>query len=149
MDTLLWTSDRVYLSCWHLGIWWSTGRRSWSGTVNIWKYWPQNNMKESLMVFEQICNSKWFSRTSMILFLNKIDLFQAKLKFSSVSSYFPDFKGTLIQATPSHFLRRRQRLPCNIPLLPTKIYQIKQILRKRSLRSFHKRYGFVLLSPSW
>ena len=33
----------------------------------------------------------------MILFLNKIDLFQAKLKFSSVSSYFPDFKGTLIQ----------------------------------------------------
>jgi len=29
----------------------------------------------------------------MILFLNKIDLFQAKLRFSSVSSYFPDYKG--------------------------------------------------------
>src|ERR1700733_9367991 len=100
------------------------------------------------MVFEQICNSKWFTRTSMILFLNKIDLFQAKLKFSSVSSYFPDFKGTLIQTSQSHFLRRRQRLPRNIPFLPTKIYQIKQILRKRSLRSFHKRYGFVLLSPN-
>lgn len=29
----------------------------------------------------------------MILFLNKIDLFQAKLRFSSVSAYFPDYKG--------------------------------------------------------
>ena len=47
------------------------------------------------MVFEQICNSKWFTRTSMILFLNKIDIFQNKLRYSSVSSYFPEFKGTL------------------------------------------------------
>jgi G-protein alpha subunit len=53
-------------------------------------------MKESLMVFEQICNSKWFSQTSMILFLNKIDLFQAKLRYSSLTSYFPDFKGTFL-----------------------------------------------------
>ena len=45
------------------------------------------------MVFEQICNSKWFTKTSMILFLNKIDLFQTKLRYSSVSSYFPEFKG--------------------------------------------------------
>ena len=45
------------------------------------------------MVFEQICNSKWFTQTSMILFLNKIDLFQNKLRYSSVSSYFPEFKG--------------------------------------------------------
>ena len=50
-------------------------------------------MRESLMVFEQICNSKWFTQTSMILFLNKIDLFQNKLRYSSVSSYFPEFKG--------------------------------------------------------
>jgi hypothetical protein len=48
------------------------------------------------MVFEQICNSKWFTRTSMILFLNKIDLFQKKLKYSSLSTYFPDFKGTAL-----------------------------------------------------
>ena len=50
-------------------------------------------MKESLGIFEQICNSKWFARTSMILFLNKIDLFQAKLRYSSLTNYFPDFKG--------------------------------------------------------
>lgn len=54
-------------------------------------------MKESIMVFEQICNSKWFTQTSMILFLNKIDLFQAKLRYSSVSHYFPDFKGPFLR----------------------------------------------------
>jgi len=45
------------------------------------------------MVFEQICNSRWFTHTSMILFLNKIDLFQEKLRYSSLTAYFPDFKG--------------------------------------------------------
>ena len=50
-------------------------------------------MKESLALFDQICNSKWFQQTSMIVFLNKIDLFQTKLKYSSLSQYFPDFKG--------------------------------------------------------
>jgi len=46
------------------------------------------------MVFEQICNSRWFTHTSMILFLNKIDLFQEKLRYSSLTAYFPDFKGS-------------------------------------------------------
>ena len=30
-----------------------------------------NRMEESLSLFEQICNSKWFAETSVILFLNK------------------------------------------------------------------------------
>ena len=30
-------------------------------------------------LFEEICNSKWFSNTSIILFLNKKDLFEEKL----------------------------------------------------------------------
>ena len=32
-----------------------------------------NRMEESLSLFEQICNSKWFAQTSVILFLNKQD----------------------------------------------------------------------------
>lgn len=39
----------------------------------------QNRMCEALDLFKQICNSKWFADTSMILFLNKKDLFEAKL----------------------------------------------------------------------
>src|SRR4051794_10860416 len=34
-----------------------------------------NRMVEALNLFEEICNSRWFHKTSMILFLNKRDLF--------------------------------------------------------------------------
>jgi hypothetical protein len=46
----------------------------------------QNRMGESLYLFESIINSRWFLRTSVILFLNKIDVFKRKLpKVSCVS----------------------------------------------------------------
>lgn len=38
-----------------------------------------NRMDEAINLFEEICNSNWFRRTSMILFLNKTDLFEEKL----------------------------------------------------------------------
>jgi guanine nucleotide-binding protein subunit alpha len=52
-----------------------------------------NQMQEALMLFESICNSQWFLQTSIILFLNKIDLFKEKLAFSPVKRYFPDYTG--------------------------------------------------------
>ena len=39
----------------------------------------QNRMAESLVLFESVINSRWFLRTSIILFLNKIDVFKTKL----------------------------------------------------------------------
>lgn len=45
------------------------------------------------MLFESICNSQWFVHTSVILFLNKIDLFKEKLPTSPVRKYFPDYVG--------------------------------------------------------
>jgi hypothetical protein len=36
-------------------------------------------MVESLVLFESVINSRWFLRTSIILFLNKIDVFKTKL----------------------------------------------------------------------
>jgi len=38
-------------------------------------------------------NSRWFMRTSIILFLNKVDLFRQKLGRSPLSNYFPDYSG--------------------------------------------------------
>lgn len=38
-----------------------------------------NRMKESLQLFHEICNSKWFEHTDIILFLNKKDLFEEKI----------------------------------------------------------------------
>jgi len=39
----------------------------------------QNRMAESLVLFDAIVNSRWFLRTSIVLFLNKIDVFRRKL----------------------------------------------------------------------
>lgn len=52
-----------------------------------------NRMKESFMLFEAICNSRWFKNTPFILFLNKIDLLEDKLKRSPITNYFPNYKG--------------------------------------------------------
>ncbi|KIM27600.1 hypothetical protein M408DRAFT_71246 [Serendipita vermifera MAFF 305830] len=53
----------------------------------------QNRMLESLVLFESVINSRWFARTSIILFLNKIDVFKAKLPKVPLEKYFADYAG--------------------------------------------------------
>jgi GTPase SAR1 family protein len=53
-----------------------------------------NRMQEALTLFDSICNSRWFVKTSIILFLNKIDRFKEKLPVSPMKNYFPDYEGT-------------------------------------------------------
>ncbi|GAA6001713.1 hypothetical protein JCM10207_002279 [Rhodosporidiobolus poonsookiae] len=53
----------------------------------------QNRMNESLVLFESVINSRWFLRTSIILFLNKIDLFKAKLPKIPLERFFPEYTG--------------------------------------------------------
>lgn len=50
-------------------------------------------MMESLVLFDSVVNSRWFMRTSIILFLNKVDLFKQKLGRSPLANYFPDYSG--------------------------------------------------------
>ena len=45
------------------------------------------------MLFESISNSRWFIKTGLVLFLNKMDLFKRKLESSPISKYFTDFEG--------------------------------------------------------
>jgi GTPase SAR1 family protein len=52
-----------------------------------------NRIVEALNLFEEICNSRWFRETSIILFLNKRDLFAEKCKKVSLSICFPDYAG--------------------------------------------------------
>ncbi|CAD7060769.1 unnamed protein product [Tilletia caries] len=71
-----------------------------------------NQMQEALMLFDSICNSKWFLRTSMILFLNKVDIFRTKIMHSSIKHYFPDYAGdeTDFNAARNYFKQRFCRL---------------------------------------
>lgn len=56
----------------------------------------QNRMHESLKLFDSICNNKWFTDTSIILFLNKKDLFEEKIKKSPLTVCFPEYTGELL-----------------------------------------------------
>lgn len=52
-----------------------------------------NRMHESITLFEEICNCQWFNQTSIILFLNKSDLFKEKIERVDLSVCFEDYKG--------------------------------------------------------
>jgi len=52
-----------------------------------------NRMTEALTLFDSICNSRWFLKTSFILFLNKIDIFKDKIIRSPIAQSFPEFTG--------------------------------------------------------
>lgn len=52
-----------------------------------------NRMEESLKLFESIVNNRWFVETSVILFLNKKDLFEEKITTSPLTICFPDYSG--------------------------------------------------------
>lgn len=53
----------------------------------------QNRLEESLALFDSVVNSRWFARTSIVLFLNKIDIFAEKLPNSPLENHFPDYTG--------------------------------------------------------
>ncbi|ORX54135.1 G-alpha protein [Hesseltinella vesiculosa] len=66
-----------------------------------------NRLSESLTLFDSICNSRWFIKTSIILFLNKIDLFAEKIITSPMSNYFDDYTGgTRYDAACQYLLQR-------------------------------------------
>ena len=57
-----------------------------------------NRMSESLRLFSSICNNRWFETASMILFLNKTDIFEAKItdpNGAALTDCFPQYEGDL------------------------------------------------------
>jgi len=55
-----------------------------------------NRMVEAIDLFADICNNRYFTNSSMILFLNKKDLFEEKILDVHIAATpsFSDFKGT-------------------------------------------------------
>uniref|UniRef100_A0A1I8EL33 Guanine nucleotide-binding protein G(I) subunit alpha n=1 Tax=Wuchereria bancrofti TaxID=6293 RepID=A0A1I8EL33_WUCBA len=53
-----------------------------------------NRMVESMKLFDSICNNKWFTDTSIILFLNKKDLFEEKIRKSPCDPHKSSVSGT-------------------------------------------------------
>mgnify|MGYP001237647996 CR=1 FL=1 len=64
-----------------------------------------NRMHESIMLFDTLVNSRWFRDTPFILFLNKMDLFEDKVRRIPIRKYFPDYQGRVgdVEAGISYF----------------------------------------------
>lgn len=50
-----------------------------------------NRLVESIKLFDEMVNNKWFTTTSMLLFLNKNDLFEEKIKRVPLRKFFPKY----------------------------------------------------------
>jgi GTPase SAR1 family protein len=66
-----------------------------------------NRMAEALNLFEEICNSRWFHNTSMILFLNKRDLFADKIPKVPLTVCFPEYEGESTYEAGAEFLKNQ------------------------------------------
>ncbi|KAK5581620.1 hypothetical protein RB653_001657 [Dictyostelium firmibasis] len=66
-----------------------------------------NKMDESLSLFKEICNSKWFDSSSMILFLNKKDMFIEKLKRVPFNTYDKKYTGENTFEALSIYIQRK------------------------------------------
>jgi guanine nucleotide-binding protein G(i) subunit alpha len=66
-----------------------------------------NRMEESLRLFDEVCNSPWFAKTSLILFLNKSDLFREKIKHVDLNVAFPDYTGGHDHEQAQQYIERR------------------------------------------
>jgi guanine nucleotide-binding protein subunit alpha len=65
-----------------------------------------NRVADSLMLFESICNSRWFVKSGIILFLNKHDLFQKKIKLVPLQNTYPEYDGQDDLAKAKKFFKK-------------------------------------------
>jgi len=66
-----------------------------------------NRMVESLKLFDSIVNNELFTDTSVILFLNKKDLFNDKVGISPITICFPEYTGPHTFHEASEYIRHR------------------------------------------
>lgn len=69
-----------------------------------------NNMTESLTVFADQCNSPTFTETPFILFLNKKDVFEDKIKRVPLTVCFPEYKGASTYDEALDFIEKQFQL---------------------------------------
>ena len=60
-------------------------------------------MHEAMEPFDLLINGVWFRQKSVILFLNKIDIFRKKITYSPISAYFSDFHGMSLATAANYF----------------------------------------------
>jgi len=74
-----------------------------------------NRITEALNLFHEITHLNWFVETPFILFLNKIDLFEEKIKHIDPGEWFPSYTGGCNYDKAAEFFKQRflSKLPHN------------------------------------
>ena len=67
-----------------------------------------NRMEDSMQLFGQIVNNKYFEKAPFIIFFNKYDIFKEKIPSKGIQNTFPDYDGPPDSVEESlEFLRRK------------------------------------------
>lgn len=66
-----------------------------------------NRMHESLKLFSDVCNHQWFADAAIIVFLNKSDIFQEKIKKIPLTVAFPEYKDKNEFGPASEFIKQK------------------------------------------
>jgi guanine nucleotide-binding protein G(i) subunit alpha len=86
-----------------------------------------NRMTEALTLFDEIANSRWFKNTSIMLFLNKRDLFAEKIEKKAITVTFPEYTGPQTYEASANYIRdkfllRNRQMDKSHPEHPKRIY---------------------------
>eukprot|EP00794_Sanderia_malayensis_P005994 gene5994-6690_t len=71
-------------------------------------------MQESLKVFAQVINNVWFANKSLLLFLNKIDLFESAVKRCPVDRFFEAYTANPKSPKDALVYIKQLYLACNL-----------------------------------
>jgi len=66
-----------------------------------------NRMEEALELFSEVANSAYFNRSAIILFLNKVDIFEQKLKEIPLNTFFEEYQGGRDKDYACEYVRAR------------------------------------------
>mmetsp|Transcript_56274 Transcript_56274/g.89641 ORF Transcript_56274/g.89641 Transcript_56274/m.89641 type:complete len:363 (-) Transcript_56274:393-1481(-) len=80
---------------------------------NLFEEEDVNAMHESIRLFDLVLNNRYFARTSMILFLNKNDLFKEKIQHKSIKPCFPEYDGPDYEYQPALEYIQEIFMSCN------------------------------------
>ena len=83
---------------------------SFNNTINALTtklYYLKNRMLESMDLYQSISSNIWFMNTPIMLFFNKIDLFEAKIKKSPITICFPEYSGENTYEATTLYIKRK------------------------------------------
>jgi len=104
--------------------------------------------EESMKLFEEICNSKWFGEVDIILFLNKYDLFREKIQTVDMKEAFPDYDGGLDLKKAREFLTNKY-LSLNHTESKNIFHHITTATNTENIRTVFKDVTNIIISQSF